>query len=85
MAKDTGMATSILATGIMAKSPKRGHGELACECVVKMTRAAIASDSQGASKLVDMASSMRPDCADAPEQSVGDHGEPRCARPLQHG
>lgn len=65
VAKDTGMAGSILASGIMARTPKQGHGELSCECLMKLTRAAIASDQQQASMLVQMASSMRPDCADA--------------------
>lgn len=65
VAKDTEMASSILISGILARTPKQGHGELACECVVKLTRAAIASDNQQASMLVETASSLRPDCADA--------------------
>lgn len=65
VAKDTGMASSILASGIMARTPKQGHGELSCECLMKLTRAAVASDVQQASMLVDLATSMRPDCADS--------------------
>ncbi len=64
VARDTEMASSILKAGILVRTPKQGQGELPCECLTKLTRAAIASDTKDANMLVELASSMRPDCAD---------------------
>ncbi len=64
VAQNIGMATSILEAAIMAKEPKQGHGRLPCKDIEKLTRAAIASDSGDASKLLEMASSLAPECAD---------------------
>ncbi len=78
VAKDPGMGVSILTTAIMAKTPKQGQGELSCENLAKLTRAAVASDMQQASILVERASSMRPDCADSLNNllyaGANDHG-----------
>ena len=65
VSKDPGMGESILTTAIMAKTPKQGQGQLSCENLTKLTRAAVASDMKQASMLVERASSMRPDCADS--------------------
>ena len=64
VSKDTSDATDLLRAAIMAKEPKQGHGRLSCPDVDKLTRAAIASDALDASKLVDTASSLHPECAD---------------------
>ena len=64
VSKDSADATDLLRAAIMAKEPKQGQGKLSCPDVDKLTRAAIASDAQDASKLVDTASSLHPECAD---------------------
>ena len=74
VAKDPGMATSILAAGIIARLPKQNRGQISCEDVAKMTRAAIASAPNQASQLVQKASSIVPDCADTLNSLIGSIG-----------
>ncbi len=56
------MGVEILTAAVRAKTPK--VGDIRCDDLAKLTRAAVAADSQQASQLVERASSLRPDCAD---------------------
>ena len=63
-------AVDLLKIAILAKTPKQGHGELACADLKKLVRAAISAATDKASQCVDMAASLHPECADGMQDTL---------------
>lgn len=58
-------AVDLLKIAVLAKTPKQGQGELSCDDLRKLVRAAASAAPDKTSQLVDMAASLHPDCADS--------------------
>ena len=68
-------ALDLLRIAILAKTPKQGDGELSCEDLRRLVQAACTAAVDMTSRLVDLANSIHPDCADSLQDLLGAGGD----------
>ena len=64
-------ALDLLRIAILAKTPKQGDGELSCEDLRRLVQAACTAAVDMTGRLVDLADSIHPDCADSLQDLFG--------------
>ncbi len=64
-AKRPDLAESLTQTAIVAKTPKKGQGQLSCSSLDKLVSAGIGAAPAQSNEIVQMALAMHPECADS--------------------
>ena len=67
-------AIDILRVAILAKTPRRGDGDLSCKDRCQLVQAACTAALDRTSKLVELADSLSPDCADSLQDLLAPSG-----------
>ena len=67
-------AATLTKVAVMAKTPKTGQGELSCENLYRLMRAAMDGAPQQSSNITQMALSLHPECADYINRVLDDRG-----------